>query len=190
MFKFHKYYKKIKENKIRFKDFVKENYIDESGYATFNITKNKEDIYSNFSSKNNTLISSSFIEEIENYTYPIPYTYPIKLIINSNDDLKDLQNDLHNYYKMQALSYKRDLTINKIKSLTLLLLGSILLLIYFIFSQKTNFLYSEILSIIATFSIWESADIFFLERQNIKIEIANKLQLELALVIVEKKQNI
>lgn len=189
MFEFRKHIKKLKDYKTKYKKFSKEDYLDNEGYVTFNVDAKKDELISNYKVNDKELISTDFISNLEKYSEPVPYSYPIRIKINSIDDITNLDNMYKEHYKLKIILTRNKLKINLLKALGLLFLGILLFILYFILKENTNWLYLEIISIAATFSIWEAVDVFLLERQEIKIELANNIQLGLAKVVINEKNN-
>lgn len=113
----------------------------------------------------------SFVDEEEDL---IPLAERMHLVIHGNytDEEQEKARDLFKkHYEREMSSRQRDFRFNTIKTTYLLLLGAILLGVSYIFSKYLTGFFSELLSIAASFSLWECVDSFVLERKDIRSEM-------------------
>lgn len=123
-------------------------------------------------------LNQDLCDFIDAKLYPIPLRYPVTLCFHGGDltaeEQSRVQAALREHYALILLDKALDLKINLAKLLSLSLLGVFLLGAWFA-SQLSSIqpLFTEILSIAGTFSLWEAVDLWLLERGALKRERRN-----------------
>lgn len=178
--------KKIKSyQKIKFDidDYIERNYDKDGNFVIVDIEcKNKNDIFSSFSSQRQKFLSTTFLTELESFVEPIPKIYDIRLQINTNnltkDDIDLIKQEVSDHYAMKLHLNYMERVKNNYKIIGLTVLGFILLVGYFVLElwTQTRF-FTEFLSIAGTFALWEVADFGFLEKNALKLECLHLGQL-------------
>ena len=131
----------------------------------------------------------TFIDEKIQY---LPYAYSVKLCFHhkgiSAREQQEIIGKLKEHYGVILHDKRIDLKLNAIKSGGLAVVGFAALSVYFlpIFSKVAEVL-AELLSIVATFSLWEAVDFYWLERKQIRMEWLNAGQIAISQVeFIEK----
>jgi len=175
--------KVLQANHKTLKEFAKDKYIDEEGFANIHIYVDSIDLYNPLSNPNNPDLSEEIFEYIEKESYFIPVDYPLRVIIHSSMDLDNakIEEKLKEYYWKQLADKDDDLKKNSVVSIILFAIGLVLLSAFFILQSipEVTDLFNEVFSIIGSFAIWESADCFLLNRSRLRIEYLNTAQLAL-----------
>lgn len=166
--------------------YVEKEYLDENNNAVIRINA-YEGIqwYDMLSIGNQATLNQEIYDFIDRKAYYIPIRYPIVIQFENvqiNEEEQFYITSLINEHYTLILKDKRiDLQYNFITILTLFVLGIILLIIYFtINTAEVGNVFSEILSIAASFSLWEAVDYFLIERRNIGKEKFNAGQLTIS----------
>lgn len=135
--------------------------------------------------------------EIINYMEEKAYEIPLKkhLIFNfkgkeiGEEDKYKIRSAIKSRYCFKLSDKYSDLKSNLATSIILFMLGVLIIGLYFYLSLTLeNPLFLEILTIVGSFSIWESVDYFVLQRSSIKREILDILQLLESDVIFNDKE--
>lgn len=109
--------------------------------------------------------------------YPIPLRYPVTLRFHgslTDEEQASVRSALREHYALILLDKGLDLKVNLAKLLSLSLLGLFLLGAWFAAQlESVQPLFTEILSIAGTFSLWEAVDLWLLERSSLKREQKN-----------------
>ena len=179
----------IEKNKLyKNLDFSIDNYINENfEVSDNNITiylkcNNKDDLYSQFCTKSHQSLNQELCDYIERIIYDIPLRYSVTLkVITEELGLEEklkAETIFKNHYKLILYDKNLDLKINSAKAISLFCVGSILLVIYFALNiLNYNIFITEFLSISGTFALWETVDLFLLERKKLDIDRLNAGQL-------------
>lgn len=181
--------KKIRqfENEMPSMDqYVEKEYLDESNNAVIRINAYEGiEWYDMLSIGNQATLNQEIYDFIDRKAYYIPIRYPIviqfeNVQINEKEQLY-ITNLIKEHYTLILKDKRIDLQYNFITILTLFVLGIILLIVYFtINTAEVGNVFSEILSIAASFSLWEAVDYFLIERKNIGKEKFNAGQLTIS----------
>lgn len=157
--------------------FIEDEHLVENSEAVIYI-KVEDDVqwYNPFSCGKQLILNQDIIDYIDIKAYNIPAKYPLRLCFIGNfqeEDKKKIKELVHEQYFLKLQDKKIDLHRNLIKIVALFILGATFLLIWFgLESYEVGQLFSEIISIIGTFALWEVADFYLLERTEIKLEYA------------------
>ncbi|MCQ2799950.1 MAG: hypothetical protein MJ228_04255 [Bacilli bacterium] len=175
--------KVLKANHKTLREFAKEKYIDEEGFANIHIYLDSSQIYNRLTNPLDPELSDEIISYIDKEAYFIPAEYPIRVILHSNEELDEakIEKKLKEHYWKLLVDKDDDLKRNGFLSIILFVVGILFLSTFFVLQNipQTKDLFNEIFSIIGSFAIWESADCFLLTRNRLKIEYLNDAQLAL-----------
>ena len=131
--------------------------------------ENEEQLYNSFDKFNNTL-SDDVYSYINNRIEFTNITDKIEIKINSNEKIdSDHFIQAYNAYIDEQLKLaQKESKFNTTKQIWLLGIGILFIIFSLIFSEKINVIVLEIISTIGSFSIWESANSWLIERKIIK----------------------
>lgn len=186
-------------NEIDFDDqaYIDRQYIDGNRAIISLRLENVEDMIHPLSSKVRPILNDAVADYIEKCVGDIPFYYPIIIKVekeNLTDEEEVLVKRLiHDYFGLELSDRIADLEFNRWKSITLLIIGVIIIFLSFVLMNLglSSFLV-EMVSIFGTFAFWEFADSFVLERNELKIKKLNAGQLATARIIFSEddiKQN-
>lgn len=174
-------YKKINELKIN----------DNEAYIDLKV-KDLESIKNEFSTDSKLVLKKEFYESIEKSASIIPLDYPLVLEIHNqtftSEEKIKIRRIIKNHFSLETITKEMELKAIRRKSYFFLVcgvLGFILLAIVY----KYNFLpyLKEIISFIASFSIWEFAELLIFEQDNLKEEIIQKKHLSKIRIVYKKE---
>lgn len=157
---------------------------NERTVVTINCAEISE-LFTPYSSGTQLELQPELIDYIDRQVYPIPAHRPLTLQFlewrQSEGEKDQAEQCLHTHYLLALHDKRLDLRVNFWKSLLLFCFGAGMLLLSFSLSAWIdNRLFSEVLSVIATFSLWETAGFVLLERRQLKEDWLNAGQLVLA----------
>ena len=137
--------------------------------------ENENDLYNSFDKFNNSL-SDDVYSYINNKTDFSHITDTIKINISSKNkiDNKKFVNAYNKYINEQINLLKKESKFNTTKQIWLLCIGVLFIGFSLMLNDKINVILLEIISTIGSFSVWESANSFLIER---KILAGRKLKL-------------
>jgi len=166
--------------------YLEDEYLDENNNAVIRINA-YEGIgwYDPLSIGNQVSLNQDIYDFIDRKAYYIPIRYPI-IIQFENVDLNEKEQNhitslIKEHYTLILKDKRIDLQFNFITILTLFVLGIILLIVYFTLNTaELGDVFSEILSIAASFALWEAVDYYLLERRKIASERFNAGQLTIS----------
>ncbi|MFQ6724441.1 MAG: hypothetical protein ACLRFE_03830 [Clostridia bacterium] len=146
--------------------------IDLKDYNIINIkVDNKEQVISKFSYDENDKLNKELSEFILDKTKIMPLNKDIKLNFYTSSPIEhqEIKTTLQNHFMEEYVEAKHELKRANIISIIMLLLG-ILSLTALILANKffDYFYFTTILEISSWVFVWESIDIFFLQRSRIK----------------------
>ncbi len=146
------------------------NKVDE--YFNINIkVDNKEQIISKFSYDENDKLNKELSEFILDKTKIAPLNKNIKLkfYTSSPIDNNEIKSTIQNHFKEEYLEFKHELKRANAISLIMLILGIISLSLLVLAHKFFDYYYfTTILEIASWVFVWESVDIFFLQRSRLK----------------------
>lgn len=155
--------------------------VDASGFALIEVNLNQFEIYNPLSIPPNRTLNQDILTYIDEQSYPIPVDTPIQIRLYGDVDeqeQKEIIHRLQEYYDFRLKDKMADLKNNAIHSSVLFIIGILLFVLYFLLANFTvNQVWYEILSIIATFIVWEAADFFILERATLRLQYYEIAQL-------------
>lgn len=181
--------KKIRkfENEMQSMDkYFEKEYLDEDNNAVIRINAYEGiEWFDMLSIGEQVTLNQEIYDFIDRKAYYIPIRYPI-IIQFENVELNEKEQNqvkrlMKEHYTVILNDKRIDLKYNFITILSLFTLGLILLIIYFtINTAKVGDVLSEVLSIAASFALWEAVDYFLLERTDISKERLNAGQLAIS----------
>lgn len=155
-----------------------ENIKDDKGRAVIDVNAcRKEELFNPLSLGESFDLSDDVYDYIDTQANVIPAEVPLVVRFHGNFDEKekaDVKKIMQRHYTMKSFDITWDYAANIKKTVGLVIFGVLLLAAYFYISFATdNVMFAEILSIIGSFSLWEAADAFLLERPRLKRERKN-----------------
>nr|WP_294494229.1 hypothetical protein [uncultured Anaerosporobacter sp.] len=178
--------RRFENNMLSMERYLEKEYLDEDNNAVIYVNAyDGIEWFDKLSIGNQVTLNQDIYDFIDRKAYYIPIRYPI-IIQFVNVDLNEKeQNQIIRLIKehyTSILNDKRiDLHFNFITILSLFTLGIILLIIYFTINMaEVGEIISEVLSIAASFALWEAVDYFLLERKDISKERLNAGQLSIS----------
>lgn len=164
--------------------YLNEEYGCENGFATIKVNLEGQEIFNPLSMNQQLTLNPDIISFIDELVYPVPAEIPVVIKIYGVSDYNSktkIENILKEHYDLRLKDKKLDLKINFVKSLSLFIFGIILLAIYFFLANyMKEGVWYEVLSILSSFIIWESADYAIIERNALKVSYFDTVQLALA----------
>lgn len=132
------------------------------------------DILSEYSVKDNLGLNPAFIHFLNNQIDYIPIEYDITLNIQTINLTKRekemIAESIHKYFKLKEINIASELEANKAKSKSFTIIGVIAFIILFALEllMENEVVFSEILSFIASFTVWEGIELILFEQDDIK----------------------
>ena len=168
--------KQVKEELLQYIDRIR----DENGNAVVEVALEGVTLYDPLSVKGEKDLSGEIYDYIEAQTNVIPAEVPLRVRLHgdfSEEEQAEIKASMHRHYTMKAYDISWDLVANFRKMLLLALFGAAVLAVYlFLAITGRNAFFTEILSIVGSFSLWEAADAFLLERPHLRREFRNNRQ--------------
>ena len=176
----YEHYKRINELSIN----------DEEAYIPIRVN-GMDDIVSNYSVRNNELLSEEFIDILTKKASYITLDYPVVLeILNDNFTPEEkilIRKLIINYFSLETIIKETELKAIKRKSNFFLFIGIFFFIILFLLYDSNIFGgFIEIVSFISSFSIWEWAEIIIFEQDDLTEEILINRHLSKVRVIFKK----
>lgn len=176
----YEHYKRINELSIN----------DEEAYIPIRVN-GMDDIVSNYSVRNNELLSEEFIDILTKKASYITLDYPVVLeILNDNFTPEEkilIRKLIKNYFSLETIIKETELKAIKRKSNFFLFIGIFFFIILFLLYDSNIFGgFIEIVSFISSFSIWEWAEIIIFEQDDLTEEILINRHLSKVRVIFKK----
>ncbi len=169
-----------KQEKRELLEYI-ERTMDGDGNAVVDVSlDDKETLYNPLSQKGDKDLNGEIYEYIEAQTNIIPAKIPLRIRLHGDfteAEQGEIRQMMQRHYVMKSFDISWDLFANFRKMLFLALFGAIVLSVYLYlaFTGKNVFM-TEILSIVGSFSLWEAADAFLLERPHLRREHRNNRQ--------------
>ena len=169
--------KQRKEELLKYIEHIR----DGEGYAVVDVSLGEEvTLYDPLSLKGQKDLSGEIYDYIEAQTNVIPANVPLRIRFHGDfpeEEQAEIRQMMHRHYVMKSFDISWDLMANFRKMLLLALFGAAVLALYlYLALTSQNALMTEILSIIGSFSLWEAADAFLLERPHLRRESRNNEQ--------------
>lgn len=174
------------------KEYIKSEHLDNDNCAVIyvNIDDGFE-LFNKLSVKNQLTLNDEIFNYIESKAKHISIEYEVKInfIGKFNDDNKEIIKELvkENYY-LDFQEKKREYKFLKLKTIGLTIFGLIILSLYFRIKYiNSRAIFSEILSIVGTFSLWEAANSYLVESRYLKSDIRKIGRMAISEIIFSKK---
>ena len=153
---------------------------DEDGNAVIDVNLCEETLYEPLSLKGDKDLSGEIYDYIEAQANVIPAHIPLRIRMHGDIPEKEqgeITKIMHRHYTMKSFDIAWDLMANLRKMLFLAIFGLAVLAVYLVLALTgKNVLFTEILSIVGSFSLWEAADALLLERPHLRREYKNNEQ--------------
>lgn len=154
-----------------------ESVMDDEGFAVVDVSLGEEDRYDPLSLKGNKDLNGEIYDYIDAQTNVIPSEVPLRIRFHGNvekEEQEEIRKMMHRHYTMRSYDNSWDLAANFRKMLLLTLFGAAVLAVYlYLAITEAHVFMAEILSIVGSFSLWEAADAFLLERPHLRREHKN-----------------
>ncbi len=168
-----------KQRKQELLDYIR-HIRDEDGNAVIDINLSRETLYDPLSLKGDKDLSGDIYDYIAAQTNVIPAHIPLRIRMHgdlSEGDRAEIPAIMHRHYTMKSFDIAWDLMANLRKMIFLALFGAAVLAIYLVLALTgKNVLFTEILSVVGSFSLWEAVDALLLERPHLRREYKNNEQ--------------
>lgn len=154
---------------------------DDDGNAVVDVCLSDEvAIYDPLSLKGVKDLNGDIYDYIEKQTNVIPANVPLRIRMHgdfSEKEQGEIKQIMHQHYVMKTFDISWDLVANFKKMALMAIFGVIVLAIYLYLAITAKHVFvTEILSIIGSFSLWEAADAFLVERPRLRRESRNNEQ--------------
>lgn len=178
--------RRFENNMLSMERYLEKEYLDEDNNAVIYVNAyDGIEWFDKLSIGNQVTLNQDIYDFIDRKAYYIPIRYPIIIQFVNVDLNEEEQNQIirliKEHYTLILNDKRIDLHFNFITILSLFTLGIILLIIYFTINiAEVGEIISEVLSIAASFALWEAVDYFLLERKDISKERLNAGQLSIS----------
>ncbi len=162
------------------------NYVDaiknENGNAVIDVNlSDKIDLYNPMSMETEPDLSNDIYDYIDEKANIIPAEIPLCIRFHGDvnqDEQQRIKEAMRKHYIRKSYDIIWDIAANTRKMIALTIFGIIVLALYFFvsFTKADDYFIAEILSIVGSFSLWEAADSFLLERPRLRREYKNIMQ--------------
>lgn len=179
------YHKSLRDYVEKYKQNKKErvaNYIIKGQSVVLEI--NCSDInalYNTYSPDNNRDISNDIYNYIIEQAYFVPFEYNIILLLKGDfpkETQEYIRMKMKQHYNMLLEDKIKKVRTNTFKSLGLFSLGMALFFLIYLMTKIDNTQFvRDILSIAATFALWETVNYYILDRRSLKWELYDAAQL-------------
>ena len=160
------------EQLIKFVEEIK----DDEGFAVVDLRLPSE-LYDPLSTEQNRDLSDDIYDFIDKQANIIPANIPLKVRMHGSipsEEQDEIRRIMKRHYTMKTYDLMWDMASNTRKMIALTIFGVLVLAAYFYFALSSDdVFFAEILSIVGSFSLWEAADSFLLERPRLRREHRN-----------------
>lgn len=174
--------------------FNKDKYIEEifltaDGTALVDIRLDSIDsALSSFAQRDRAVIDEGLASYIDGQIYNIPLKNPIVLHFHlpcaRTEQREILVQAIKNHYGLILEDKRQDLQTNLLTIIALFLAGVLLLAFsYYLSSNNMGQLFTDIINIAGTFSLWEMVDLYLLDRRQKRIDKLNAAQTYTAKIV-------
>lgn len=164
--------------KAKFENFKKVNELklnDDEAYIDLKLDDFKS-IISTYSLSVNPILKEDFLSFIENYASYIPLDYPLVLEIHSKKITAEerilLRKLIKNHFCLMEINKEMELKSLRRKSFFFLAMG---IIGFFLLALSINYnilgFMKEIISFIASFSVWEFGELYLFEQDDLKEQV-------------------
>lgn len=164
-------------------DYLKTEYLDATGVAVVDVNLAGQTLYNPLTMGQQQDLDPALYATIDEKVYNIPSIVPVMIRCHgvAPKEQSRVQSLFNKHYDFILRDKKQDLRRNAIKSWLLYLLGIALLALYFVLAKvQLNVVGYEVLSIVATFIIWEATDAAILQRHSLRVAYLEAAQMALA----------
>lgn len=170
--------RKYEKERKSLQEFVEKEYVEDGRAVLTLYLKDDSTLYEPFSYGSQKDLSRDIYEYIDDKIYYIPVHYPVIIrFLNSelsDEEEKQISAYIKEHYALMLQDKRLDLRLNRVKIVSLIMLGFLLLGLYYVLEiTNQSPLFMEFLSIAGTFALWEAVDFYLLERRAIKAEWLN-----------------
>lgn len=145
---------------------------DKDGFAVVDVNLGEDALYDPLSLKGHKDLRGEIYDFIDAQTNVIPSEVPLRIRFHGHvekEEQEEIRAIMHRHYTMKSYDNAWDLAANMRKMLLLAIFGAIVLAVYlFLAITDKHVFMAEILSIVGSFSLWEAADAFLLERPGLR----------------------
>lgn len=169
-----------------FRDYLTEEYLNENNEAVIHIDgRGLNGAFEPLSIGVQRELKGELFDFVERKADPIPVEIPLVLQFEGmnagEEEQESIRQMLKEHYMLILVDKKVDLYYNTIQSILYFLLGlAVLVGAYFLAPVVSSVFFTILLSIIATFSLWEAVDSSLLKRRAIVVDRLNAGQLAMA----------
>ena len=155
---------------------------DAEGFACIDVSLNEDTaLYDPISFGENLDLNSSIYDFIDTQANIIPAHIPLRIRFHgsamSPEEQENVRKIMRRHYTMKSYDITWDMAANFRKMLGFSLFGAAMLAVYFYVAFAADKAFaSELLSIIGSFSLWEAAGAFLLDRPRLRREYAGIMQ--------------
>ncbi|MGN0632951.1 MAG: hypothetical protein ACI4JW_03695 [Oscillospiraceae bacterium] len=155
---------------------------EEDGRVGIDINLNNDfELYNPLSVNCDLELNSDIYDYIEEQSNLIPSNIPLKIRFHgrsfSDDEQNNIREIIKRHYAVAAFDKQWDKALNTKKLIAMFIFGVAMLAIYFYLSVfLKNQIAVELFSVLGSFSLWEAAGSFLLERPQIKREYNEIMQ--------------
>ena len=152
---------------------INDTFIDD-GRARIDVDLTEEQIYAPMSRGKQQRLNGEIFEHIEQTANLLPALVPLRVVFYGvePDSRESVQSLYRSHYNAVVQDKLWDKHSNTRKMIYMILVGVVFLALYFLLMlHSEDDMFLEILSIIGSFSLWEAANCFLLERRNLQREL-------------------
>ncbi len=149
---------------------------DDEGYAVVDVDVSDTALYNPLGMGAERDLNGEIYDFIDAQTNIVPAEIPLRIRFHGapEEEQENIKKAMERHYILKSLDVSWDLAANFRKMLLLTIFGVIVLALYFYFAfTRDDVFFAEILSIVGSFSLWEAADAFLLERPHLRRENKN-----------------
>lgn len=164
-------------------EYVKAEYLNDNGVAVIDVNLTAQNLYNPLSMGRQQDLDPAIYAMLDEKIYNLPSVVPVTIRCHGVPKSERPKVDalLKEHYDLRLRDKKQDLRLNAVKAWLLYLFGVALLALYFVLAKvQVNVVGYEVLSIIATFIIWEATDAAILQRNALRVAYFEAAQMALA----------
>lgn len=179
--------KKLNETSPSIRQYIISEFLDENNDAVIHLCiRDCEELYDPFSYGNQYVLNNDIMDYIDQKAYSIPLSYAIRLNFVGDlnyEEQSKIVRLVREHYHRRLLYKKRDIRLINYKIIGLIVIGILFLSAYFYLEfVSAGAIFTEIISIIGSVSMWEAAYSYLLEKTEEKINYLKVGQLATAKV--------
>ena len=187
--KLKRYQKEKFQNYIKINDLV----INNNEAYLFVKVNSLDDVISKYSIRGREVISNDFAKYIEEIASYILFDYPLVLEICNNSFTPEekilIREVIRKHFSLLTISKKTELKRIRRKGISLLFIGLIVFeLLLLIYNLKSLLIFKDILIFIASFSLWQFAELILFEEDSLKEDIIKYSHISNVRVIYNKER--